>query len=95
MNGGTPFFVPGNTLAGMTMQQQPQGGYVARGGAPAVPARAGGIPVLSTAMARTECAPERAPTAVVRGVRGAEPAARPPPRATFVAIPTPEAIGVR
>ena len=75
MNGGTPFFMPGN---------QAPGGYAQANNRPAVPARAGGIPVL--------------PTGVARGIRSDEPArAVVPPsqvRAVAMAIPSPRDLGL-
>ena len=80
MGGGAPLFMPG-----MAAQQTPGGyapqGYAQGGYPPAVPARAGGIPVL--------------PTGIARGARGEEPAkAAAPVRAWSVAIPTPRDLGL-
>ena len=73
MNGGTPFYMPGN--------QAPQG-FAQANNRPAVPARAGGIPVLSTGVAR--------------GMRAEEPlesSPAPQVRVSAVSIPSPRDLG--
>ncbi len=76
MSGGAPLFMPGN--------QQMPGAYAQANNQPAVPARAGGIPLL--------------PTGVARGMRAEEPArvAAPatPVRTSAMVIPSPKELGL-
>ena len=72
MGGGAPLFIPGNQVYAGNAQANAR---------PAVPARAGGIPVL--------------PTAVARGMRAEEPArAAPFVRAVALSIPSPRDLGM-
>ena len=81
--------MPGNQAPGGYAQQ---GGYAQASNQPAVPARAGGIPVLPTGVARG-ARPEE-PTKVAAPVTSVRNEVVAPIRNTVVAIPSPTELGL-